>query len=382
MKRRVAVLVAAGLLVAGVAAAILERETISVEVLPEAEPHWVWINDVNGYALDSSRALLFDADTGDMLGMIHTGVHNVSFEIAPDRARIYLPETYYPRGTRGDRTDFLIIRDMKTLNVVKEIPIPPKRATGASQRPYSGISDDGRFVYVVNITPAFSMTIVDVEKGEFVGEVETAGCTMLYPTGDRSFASLCANGTVQQVVLDENGKEKRRMASPVFFDPRTDPVREGGARDGNTWYFAGRKGHVYPVKFDDESARPGERWSLLSNEEREEGWQTGGMGVLAIHEKTDRLFAIVHKTDEAWAHKNPGTHVWVYDLKTRKRIQQIEMDYKTVSIAVSQDDEPLLFANSTASTAIMVHDARSGEHLRNIEGPPFLWPHSSYPLAK
>ena len=382
MRRRAIGLAAVGVLLAGAAAAVLEPEEITTAVLPEPAPHWVWINDLNFFSLESTRAFLFDGDTGDMLGQIPTGVHNVGLVLSPDRSRLYSPETYYPRGTRGKRSDFLITRDMKTLEVLHETEIPPKRASGTPHRAYQGISDDGRFVFVANMTPAASISVVDVEKHRFVAEIETAGCGLVYPTGNRSLAVLCGNGTVQHIRLKENGEERERVASAAFFEPQEDPLREGAARDGDTWYYVSFKGHVHPVKFGAKKARPAEAWSLFSDAEREAGWRAGGTGLIALHEKLGQLYVIVHQTDQKWTHKNGGNQIWVYDLKSRKRSRVIELAVAVDSIAVSQDAEPLLFGNSLPNSAVLIHDAKSGEYLRTIQGPAPIVPHMSHPLSR
>ena len=55
MKRPTTSLLAVLFVVAGTAAtAGLEPEKATVEVLPEPAPHWVWINDINILALDST----------------------------------------------------------------------------------------------------------------------------------------------------------------------------------------------------------------------------------------------------------------------------------------------------------------------------------------
>ena len=382
MRRRVIGLATVGILLAGAAPAVLEVEKITTAVLPEPAPHWVWVNDLNFFTLESTRAFLFDGDTGDMLGQIPTGVHNVGMVLAPDRSRLYSPETYYPRGTRGERSDFLITRDMKTLEVLHEIEIPAKRASGTPHRAYQGISDDGRFVYVANMTPAASISVVDVEKNKFVSEIETAGCGLVYPTGNRFLAVLCGNGTVQHIEIDRKGKERKRVASPAFFEPQEDPLREGAARSGDTWYYVSFKGHVHPVKFGKKGARPAETWSLFSDAEREAGWRAGGTGLIALHQELGQLYVIVHQTDQEWTHKNGGTQVWVYDLASRKRTRVIELAVPVESIAVSQDAEPLLFANSSTTAGVHIHDARSGEHLRTIQGPAPIVPHMSHPLSR
>ena len=359
----------------------LEREEIGVEVLAEPSPHWLWISDGNIFGLNDTKAFLFDGDTGEMLGLVPTGVHSVGLVLAPDRSRLYSAETYYPRGTRGERGDWLIVRDMTTLGILEEIQIPPKRSTGTPYKAYQGISDDGRFVYVNNTTPATSTSVVDVEKRRFVAEIEKAGCNLIYPTGDRSFASLCANGTVQQVTLDDEGEEASRAASPEFFDPKGDPLREGGVRDGDVWYFVSFQGHVHPVEFAGGRIRPGTTWSLFSDAEREQGWKAGGTQLLALHRRTGELYVSVHQGEE-WSHKEPGTQVWVYDLKSRRKQRTIELETPALSLAVSQDPSPLLYSAFPDTASVSIYDARKGELLRTIQGPAPVTPLLVYPLSQ
>lgn len=359
----------------------LEREEITTEVLAAASPHWLWITDTNIFGLNDTRAYLFDGDSAEMLGSIPTGVHNVGLVLAPDRSRVYSAETYYPHGTRGERGDWLIVRDMKTLELLDEIQIPAKRSTGAPYKAYQGISDDGRFVYVNNTTPATSTSVIDVEKRRFVTEIEKAGCNLIYPTGDRSFASLCANGTLQQVTLDDKGEEASRAASPAFFDPKGDPLREGGVRDGDVWYFVSFQGHVHPVDFAGGKIRPGSSWSLFSDAEREQGWKAGGSQLMALHRRTGELFVSVHQGGE-WSHKEPGTQIWVYDVKRGKKLRVIELKIPAPSLAVSQDASPLLFAASYDTSSVSIYDAAKGEILHTIQGPAPVTPSLVYPLSQ
>ena len=117
-------------------------------------------------------------------------------------------------------TDVVTFYDTRSLEVVGEAVIPPKRATGMPHRAYNGMSDDGRFVYVANMTPATSVSVVDTKTKSFAEEVPTPGCALVYPTGSRSFASLCGDGTALSVRLDANGHaEPGQIKFPIFTDP-------------------------------------------------------------------------------------------------------------------------------------------------------------------
>jgi methylamine dehydrogenase heavy chain len=348
----------------------LALEQSTIEKLGPAQPHWIVVNDFNALGPMDSKVYLFDADSGAMLGMLSTGGWRNTVETAPDFSHIYSPETYYPRGTRGERTDVVTFYDARTLAVAGEAVIPPKRATGMPHRAYSGLSDDGRFVYVANMTPATSVSIVDTQSRAFAAEIETAGCTLVYPVGNRSFGSLCGDGTLQVISVDDAGQLATRTRSRRFFDPEADPVTEKAARLGDTWYFFSFEGYAHPVSLTDSEALVGERWSLFDDAERNEGWRVGGLGFAAIHEATGRLYVIVHR-GEVDTHKEPGEEIRVFDLEKRTRIQTIALAAPATTVAVSRDAAPLLYTTTLATPAIMVYDALSGQHLRVIEGPPF-----------
>ena len=351
-------------------AAPLESETILVERLGVHTAHWIVVNDSNFIGYMDSKVYVFDADTGSMLGMLSTGGYRNAVELAPDFSAIYSPETYYPRGTRGDRTDVVTFYDTRSLEVIGEAVIPPKRATGMSLRAYSGMSDDGRFVYVANMTPATSVSVVDTKTKSFAEEVPTPGCALVYPTGPRSFATLCGDGTVLGIGLDANGHAGARERTKPFFDPAADPVTEKASRYRDTWFFVSFGGWVHPVAFEDAKGKPGEKWSLFTDAERADGWKVGGMQFNAVDANTGSLYVIVHKGPPD-SHKDPGEQVWVYDLAKKKHTRTIELEAPASTIALSRDTATLMYTADQATPAIEVYDALSGRHLRTIEGPPF-----------
>ena len=365
-------LVGMTLLLAAVVAAQtapLESETIMVERLGAHTAHWIVVNDTNFIGYMDSKVYVFDADTGAMLGMLSTGGYRNAVEIAPDFSTIYSPETYYPRGTRGERTDVVTFYDTHSLEVAGEAVIPAKRATGMSHRAYSGMSDDGRFVYVANMTPATSVSVVDTKTKSFAEEVPTPGCALVYPTGPRSFASLCGDGTVMGIRLDNNGHAGARERSKPFFDPAADPVSEKASRYQKTWYFVSFGGWVHPVEFAEANSKPGKKWSLFTDVERADGWKTGGMQFNAIDANTGSLYVFVHKGGPD-SHKEAGVQVWVYDLAKQTHTRTIELKTPAESLALSRDEATLMYTTNQAVPGIEVYDALAGTHLRTIAGPP------------
>ena len=363
-----ALLLALGLAVGGpIAAAPLPNETSGVEQLPApASPHWVWVNDFNFFSMADGRAFLVDGDSGKMLGLLSTGYGFNSVLLPRTANLIYSPETYYSRGTRGTRTDVVTLYDPVHLQPVGEIAIPAKRSSNMPMAADAALTDDERFLIIYNFTPAQSVSVLDMSSRKFVGEIETAGCTLVYPTGRRTFFSICADGTLLLTTLSDDGTLASRKRSATLFDGMKDPLTEKAVRVGDVWLFASFQGTIYPIRSTPQGVVLDAKWPLVTSAEQAQGWRTGGLQHLAVHRPSGRLYAIMHK-GSLDTHKDPGTDIWVYDLAAKKKVQQISLHHKAGSIVVSQDAKPLLFTCFIESNVLDIYDALSGSYLRSLD---------------
>jgi methylamine dehydrogenase heavy chain len=399
MRRTAALSLLVGALVLG---GTSRAETVGkVATLPARPgPHWFWLSDILLH-----RTALFDADSGGLLGTITSGSAGVGFVIAPlfaaDHREIYLAETYYARGVRGERTDVVTVYDASTLQPVAEIDIPPKRGEWFPGNAANALSDDGRFMAVFNLTPATSISIVDVKARAFTAEIATPGCSLVFPAGPRRFLMLCANGGALSVVLDDAGHEGRLERIDPFFDAQADPITEKAVRRGNEWLFVSFEGVVHPVDVSGEPVRFGETWSLVDDADRRANWRIGGAQHLAVHTASGRLYALMHQGGRD-THKQAGTEIWVYDLATRRRVQRITVPNPFASfvrqqlaaqgrpraarasawllahalpnpgierIMVTQDEHPVLIASAEIPPTVTIHDAMTGEFVRDVSEP-------------
>jgi methylamine dehydrogenase heavy chain len=338
---------------------------VSSKIAPRGAAHWLWLNDFAFPHLPDGRAYLVDADRGRMLGVLSTGFNFTGVLIPRDGSVIYSPETYFSRGTRGVRTDLISMYDPVNLAPVGEIVIPSKRASAIPMQAMQALTDDDQFLLIYNFTPAQSTTVVDTRSRKFVGEIDTAGCALVYPTGPRSFFSICADGGLLSVAMDDGGKLAHQTHHAPLFDPQKDPLTEKAVRLGNTWYFVSYDGEMHPVQTGGAQPTVGTRWYLTSQQERAAGWRPGGLQQLALHRATGRLYAIMHQGSRD-THKDPGKEVWVFDVKTRARVQRMTMKDMVTSIEVSQDDRPLLYGAFLGSSTLDIYDALKGDHLRSV----------------
>jgi methylamine dehydrogenase heavy chain len=142
--------------------------------------------------------------------------------------------------------------------------------------------------------------------------------------------------------------------------------------------------------------RPGARWSLFDDADREDDWRIGGRQILAVHHATGRLWVLVHQGPPD-THKEGGSELWSYDLATRERVDRIALrtpgltylgvplefgqgwiwpfdrlydwlvglaDLGVGNVAVTQGEEPLLVTGSEFSGSLALYDATTGRFLR------------------
>ncbi len=348
-------------------------EEWGVNVLPEASPRWVYVLDVAFDNLIASRINIYDSDTGRFLGVVHSGfVPNLL--LAPDKSELYVDETYYSRGTQGDRIDVLSIYDAKTLERTGEVILPEGRALLVSKLPAAALSPDGRFVLSYNMAPATSVSLVDIEARKYVGEIESPGCALVYPTGERSFSMLCPDGSLVDIAYDESGGAEVFQNEP-FFDSETDPVFSHGAIDiaGGRGFFVSYDGVLYEIGIENGRTALADQWSILSAADAEEGWRPGGWQLLDYQPALRRVFVLMHKGPK-WSHKWPGEEVWVLDPDRNERVARFALEEPAISLMLTRESEPVLLTLTDTGT-LGVLDPATGEQKRRIEGTgltPFL----------
>ena len=356
-------------------------------------PHLVWASDAV-----MRRIALADLESGDTLGVIDGGFGITAALFARNRPELYVPETHYSRGARGERTDVVSVYDALSLRPVAEVVIPPRRAINPLPSANAALTDDDRFGLVFNMTPATSVSVVDLEQRAFVAEIATPGCSLVYAAGPRRFVSPCADGALLVVTLDESGREASKVRTRTFFDPWRDPVTEKAVRRGDEWLFVSFEGRVHAVDVSGAEPRFAEPWDLLAAEDRAEGWRIGGQQHLAVHVASGRLYSLVHQGPPD-THKDPGSELWVYDLAERRRVDRIALRSPGLTylgapidpgprlfwplgrlfemvlslagigvsgIAVTQDEQPLLVTGSGFSGSLGIYDALSGEFLHRV----------------
>ena len=219
----------AALLLAGVVHGEVTPEQPGSTTLGPPSSSWFIIKNVMG------SGSVFDAANGEMLGTLSLTPWTPTVVTHPERREVYAAEVFYARQHDGERTDVLRIYAHETLAPVAEVPLPPKVAS--LHQHYMALLEGDRYVVVFNMTPAQSVSVVDVVERRFVGEISTPGCASTLAAGERGFLMVCGNGTLQWIGLDANGEEAARVRSGVFFDVDEDPLFGKPVPSGDGWQF-------------------------------------------------------------------------------------------------------------------------------------------------
>ena len=339
-------------------------ESVSETVLGSPAPTWFIAKGGLG------SAYVFDAADGEMRGTLSLTPWTPTVRRHPGRNEIYAAETHYSRRFGGERSDVLRIYEHATLNPVAEIDVPDKIT--ALHTHYLAILSGGRYVTVFNMTPAQSVSVVDVEDRRFVGEISTPGCALTLPAGERGFLMMCGDGTLQWIGLDEAGAETARVRSEPFFSVDEDPMFDEPVETPAGWQFLSFEGLAVEASVDGGQIVVGESWSVLG--EDDEGWRPGGSQPIAYHAGHDLLVVLMHEGKEDTQDQD-GTEAWVFHREAERRIGRIKFEEGMTAgslLVVEADrradkpaEEPLLLA--AIAGGVRVFGLRTGKRERIIE---------------
>ena len=269
-------------LVCAVAHGEIAPEQVSQESLGAPADTWFLVKGTMG------AGFIFDAADGEMVGTLSLSPFTPTVKRNDVRNEIYAAERYYERGDRGKRNDVLTIYDHATLSAIHEIDIPDK--IGSLNFPeYLSLLAGRQFLTIFNMTPAQSVSVVDVQNRQFVAEISTPGCALTFSAGARGFLMLCGDGTLQLIQLDATGQESERMRSKRFFSVEEDPVFDQPVATPAGWQLVSFEANVFEVTVHDKRISVSKPWSLLADADREEGWRVGGGQIISVHHDLDLL---------------------------------------------------------------------------------------------
>ena len=334
-------------------------ETIGIETMSTPGDNWFIVKSSTG-------GRIFDAETGEMQGLISLSSRTPAVEVSRERGEFFAAEVYYSRGVHGERTNIVAIYDFENLSPVAEIEIPQKTAQSPF-RGHAGLTGNGRYFLVFNMTPAQSVTVVDVENRTFVGEVSTPGCAMIMPVDDLAFLMICGDGMLQLIQLGADGNESSRTRNDSFFDVQVDPVFDWPVPAVDGWWLVSHDGQAYDVSIDGDDIDVSAPWDLLTGEDDASRWRPGGNQLYSVHTPSGMAYVLMHEGGE-YTHHEAGKEVWVFDINAQRRLDRIELKAAANNLFVTQSVEPKLIV-ADQEGGLHVYDAFTFTVDRTIEDP-------------
>ena len=347
-------------------AADLPIETIpSTETLPEKYPDtWVFAHDFNFNSLIDGKITIIDvaSQNRNFKGIVGASGF-ASFQHSKSRPELYSAQSFYSRGTYGERTDVVVITDTASLKPIGEIIIPSKRQQVVTQKNSFQLTDDEGMGLVMNFTPAASVTIVDLVNRKVLGEIAIPGCNFVFHTGKRGFSTLCADGSLATYGLSAEGTVTSSSRTEAFIDIDADPIFVKNAIVGGITYFPSFRSRIQPVDFRTDKPRVLDDWNMVPAELHKQNWRPSGWQIIAGND--EELFVLMQADGKDGSHKDGGTEVWVFKPVPGKLQRRIELGTAGVSIAVTRS-KPSYLVVTNANMLLDVYAAKSGNFLRTI----------------
>lgn len=347
-------------------ATVPEAETSDVMKAEKPQNHWFYVN--GGWNVDGTS--IFDAKTGKMKGMVNTS-SSADLAFDPTGKYYYVSETIWSKGNRGTRQDMVSVYDTAEMKLLTEIVIPDRIIVGERKQNFI-VSDDGKWGFVYNLSPASSVNIVDLTKRKFVKTVEVPGCATLIPNPGVGFSALCSDGSMATVAIASAKPQITRTAP--FFSATTDPIFENFGYDKKRGLavMLSYTGLVYTAKLGATptlsapfSIQSVAGYSSAETKPLDTAWYPGGRQPSALHGPSGHLFVLMH-LGEFWSHKQAGTEVWEIDVAAKKVVRRHVLKEPMGHIEVTQDVEPMLFLNDEKGDGVIL-DAKTGEEKHKIE---------------
>jgi len=133
---------------------------------------------------------------------------------------------------------------------------------------------------------------------------------------------------------------------------------------GDVWYFITYAGEVQPIDVSGDRPQILPRWWLATSQERDDNWRPAGWHGKAPHED-GLLWVAMNPNGYNGSHKDPASHVWLYDVKSGERKAQFELEVPALSITASAGKAPRLLVVNIEGN-LDVYDGLSGDYVHTI----------------
>lgn len=345
---------------------VATQDKIEILRVPKPDARRVYVTDPDDFAV-VTHVYTIDGNTGKRLAITDAGkLPNVM--IGNDGGSFFaVANSLWSRVSRGTRDDYIEVFDAESLEPTIDIDIPEARfLTGVF--PWSAaLSTDNKDILFHQFSPEPAVGLVDLAGKKFVKMMPMPDCYHIYPAPQRTFYMHCREGNMIKVTYDAAGnakteptkifhKENEYLMNNAAFSPKAGRI-----------VYASYEGKIFQVDVSSGNAEFREPFETFSAEERAQEWAPGGWMPVAYHRSSDRIFVLADQRKK-WTHKTPSRFVFVQDAKTGKRLSKIDLGHEVASIAVSQDDQPQLYALSTGEQTLHIFDVATGKKTASTSG--------------
>jgi len=158
-------------------------------------PRRLFVLDLAFPAAEAAKTYVLDGATGRIEGMFNQA-YWPNFAVSPDGSELYAVDSYWEKHTRGKRSDYIVVRDARTLQVSEDIPLPAGRLLIVSKKYNFDVTPDGRYGLSYNLAPQTAVTVTDLKARKPVGTIGIPGCGLIFAQAPTRFSSLCADGAI------------------------------------------------------------------------------------------------------------------------------------------------------------------------------------------
>ena len=140
-----------------------------------------------------------------------------------------------------------------------------------------------------------------------------------------------------------------------LFDPDKNPVYSQTENEVDEYLFLSFYGDVLSANLGGETAKIGEKWSVIGESDKQANWRPGGYQPFAFHPGTRRLYVAMHPRGKEGSHKDPAAEIWAFDTKTHQRVARVPGN-NAVALAVSHEAIPRLFGIDPLSAGLLRYE--------------------------
>lgn len=330
---------------------------------PAPDARRVYVTDPADFAM-STRILTIDGGKAKFLANTDTGV-TPNPVVASDGRFFGVASTVFSRVSNGKRDDYVQIYDAQTHNVIADIDIPEIRFLVNTYPWLTSLTLDDKHLLIYQFSPNPGVGLVDLEAKKFVKVMDVPDCYHMFPTSNDTFFMHCREGHLLKATFDKDGNLKESKTKA--FHPEDKHVINTPAYSPKAKHLVWPTydGTIYQIDFSSGDAVFKDSFEAFSDEEKKEGWAPGGWVMVAYHRPSEQIYLMADKRAK-WTHKYPSKFVFVYDAKTGKRLNKIDLGHEINSIAVSQDDNPQLYAISSVDRTLYIYDAKTGKETSKV----------------